>query len=399
MNFDGIINIVDNWRRVISERHSNFSSMLDDLSIQALLKEHSDSVKAFDKSNAFTLFEVISSLYYRENFHSDLLAFFLDPNANHGYGVIGLELFVEMINKKTNLGIKASNYESAVVIREEGRIDILIKDDYTKHAIIVENKMNNAGDMDRQIPRYCDILDGQGFCIDAAIYLPMTRFKTPDTSSWRREDYRWQEKIVIIPAVSDNKSVSLINDWLDVLSHQDINEDVASSIRQYCYLITKLSNQDMDKISFDKLYDYLMANDNLDTANSFVSMMNDLPKYLAQRIFDLYSDRCFPFSKVWIYKEADAVFEQCMIDGLYCKMDVWCDTRNFRIQFWAPTDRDVSIVDSYGSFKDFLKTKGVNLFDNYDVSDKTTLITCIPITTPINTFIEPILDQLRSACQ
>lgn len=391
--------LINSWGSYIKERQICYEKMLGSDELKSLFNEHETTISRINTSNSFTVFEVISDLYYRENFHSDLIAFFLDPNENHGMGSLGIELLIDLIVEETGWHINANDYDDSTVVREEGRIDILIRDDYSKHAILVENKMNNAGDMDRQIPRYCDILEEQGYIIDAAVYLPMLKYKTPDKSSWKENDFRWENKIVIIPAVSDVNEYSLTRNWLEPLAAKCNNEDVASILRQYRNLIAKTSNYNMDKISFDKLYDYLMVDDHLEMANSLVSMMNDLPKYLAQRVFDIYSERCFPFTKVGIYRETDAVFEQCMIDGLYCKMDVWCDTRTFKVQFWAPSDRDISMLQNYASLKDYLKEKGVSIFNEYDISDKTTIIAHFPITTPINVIIEPIINQLRSICQ
>ena len=182
MDFTQISSVIDNWSSFLSERQSSFESLLRDSSLNRLLEEHKAVVKSADKSNAFTVFEIISDLYYRENFHSDLIAFFLNPNQNHGYGTLGIELLMELISRSSGWQLDPANYVDAIVVREEGRIDILIKDECSKHAILIENKMNNAGDMDRQIPRYCDILENQGFTVDAAIYLPMLKYKNPDKS-------------------------------------------------------------------------------------------------------------------------------------------------------------------------------------------------------------------------
>ena len=396
MDFTQISSTIDNWSSFLSERQSSFESLLRDSSLNRLLEEHKAVVKSADKSNAFTVFEIISDLYYRENFHSDLIAFFLNPNQNHGYGTLGIELLMDLISRSTGWQLDPANYVDAIVVREEGRIDILIKDECSKHAILIENKMNNAGDRDRQIPRYCDILEKQGFTVDAAIYLPMLKYKNPDKSTWEVNDFRWASKIIVIPAVSDINELSLTKDWLEPLAEQCQNKDVASTIRQYIYLITKISNYTMDKISFDKLYNYLLQDDHLDSANSLVSMMNDLPKYLAQRIYDLYSARCFPFTKVWIYRDTDAVFEECMINGVYFKMDVWCDTRTYNILFWAPSDRDISKLSQYNSIKEFLKENGVSIFNDYALADNCQVSKNIPITTSLNEIIDPILAQLSA---
>lgn len=388
--------MIESWGFFLRERQMNFEKMLGEGMLKHLFEEHESVVRRDDKSNAFNVFEIISNLYYRENFHSDLIAFFLDPTQNHGLGKLGIELLINLISKQTGRRINLEYYHNAHVFREYGRIDILLRDDYSKHAIVIENKMNNAVDMDRQIPRYCNILESEGFSIDAAVYLPMLKYKTPDRSSWEERDLRWLPIIFIIPAVAGAQESSLTKDWIEPLAIQCGNEDVASILRQYSYLIKKISNYNMDKISFDKLYDYLKCEDHLDTANSFVSMMNDLPKYLAQRIFDLYASRCQPFTKVWIFRETDAVFEECVIDGIYFKMDIWCDTRTYNILFWAPSDKDVSKLAPFENIKDFLKTKGVSSLDDFEIADKYRLSRHFPISKPLDEIINPILDELRS---
>ena len=105
--------------------------------------------KLHSEQDRFNLFHVISDLYYRENFHSDLIAFFLDPNANHGYKHLMLDSFIFLLNK-IGCSIDVVNYRDAIVVREEAKIDILIKSESNKRAIIIENKINNAGDMPRQ---------------------------------------------------------------------------------------------------------------------------------------------------------------------------------------------------------------------------------------------------------
>lgn len=155
----------------------------------------------------------------------------------------------------------------------------------------------------------------------------------------------------------------------------------------------------MDKISFDKLYNYLLTDNHLDTANSFVSMMNDLPQYLAQRIFDCYSKRCHPFENVWLHppqQRIDAVFEKVMIGGVYFKMDIWCNTRTYNVLFWAPHNEDLPKLESYESIKDFLQEKGITAFNDYRIESKIKLGKDIPITTSSEVIIDEILDQLRS---
>lgn len=373
---------------------SKYLSFLSNPCLQTILKNHKDAVNEYDKSNAFTIFEIISNLYYRENIHSDLIAFLLDPTQNHNYGLLGLRLFIDLINKKTGWSIDSSYYELAEVVREQNKIDILIKDNHSMRAILVENKMNKAPDMDRQIPRYCDILIDQGYQIDAAIYLPLNRFKKPDESTWNEEDKQWENLIVNIPAVSSKEDISLVRDWLNELSNKSINPDVKSIIRQYSYLIMKLNELDMDNESFKELYDYLMNNegDNLDTALSFVEMMNRFPQYLAQRLCNLYSDNCAPFAETWLYNKTVAVFENYMVEGISFYMDVSCYIDHYYIKLSV---RNGELSNKYTSIKNMLKTKGIRAFDVFEEENEYCISCQLPIKTAIDEFVTSILKNLR----
>ena len=88
----------------------------------------------------------MSDLYYRENFHSDIICEFLNPAGSHNEGTTFLFAFIDFINTSfpTLPGISKKNYLNAKAEREYENIDILISDDVSKHCIIFENKINNA---------------------------------------------------------------------------------------------------------------------------------------------------------------------------------------------------------------------------------------------------------------
>ena len=48
----------------------------------------------------FNLFYLISDHYYRETFHSDIIAALLSPKEKHGGGNLYLDLFLDMIGGK-----------------------------------------------------------------------------------------------------------------------------------------------------------------------------------------------------------------------------------------------------------------------------------------------------------
>ena len=115
--------LLKNWCQKINEHIETVSNYMTKCS--PISKEYCKS-KEDIKKDVFNVFSLVSDLYYRENFHSDIISFFLNTKEKHGEGSAFLESFIQMLNKKGKI-IDSSNYFDAVTIREEGKIDILIK--------------------------------------------------------------------------------------------------------------------------------------------------------------------------------------------------------------------------------------------------------------------------------
>ncbi|GHT89940.1 hypothetical protein FACS1894137_19320 [Spirochaetia bacterium] len=79
--------------------------------------------------------------------------------------------FININNTVSQENIDKKYYSDSKVEREEGKIDILIKSEETRHCIIIENKINNARDMDRQLPKYFIKQKDRGFIIPESVYL------------------------------------------------------------------------------------------------------------------------------------------------------------------------------------------------------------------------------------
>ena len=137
------------------------------------------TIAEHDKS----IFESISKTYYRENFHSDILAYYFS------YDCVK-EKLIDWINRcieEKNVGerVNFALYKgSPKPKREEGRRDITIYSNDEQHAIIIENKSNRADDMPDQIPRYYESLKKKGCDVSAIIYLNKCVLSDPDFCSW-----------------------------------------------------------------------------------------------------------------------------------------------------------------------------------------------------------------------
>lgn len=136
----------------------------------------------FEDNDDFNIFELMSDKFYRENFHSYIIAQLLKSE-------IILKNFLKFIEVNEIVYIN-NGYD---VIPEypikheikDGRIDILIKsnDKEKPHCIIIENKLHGAKDEERQLYRYF-IACSEKFEVDKIVYLPnLDKNNDPDEQS------------------------------------------------------------------------------------------------------------------------------------------------------------------------------------------------------------------------
>lgn len=383
------LELINGWQKTLSVHFAAISQLFN--SCRPICAEYDESKESVqDKS--FNVFTIVTDLYYRENFHSDIIRFFLAPTENHGEGSLFLTTFISMLNK---LGrkINPQDYCDAVVIREEGKIDILIKLEINKKAIVIENKINNAGDMPRQLPRYYDYLSPY-YSVDAIVYLPLQRSKYPDMSDWSKKDKSNVCPLLeIIPAYDKSNIINIVDDWLMPTANNITNTDVLSVLRQYICLIKILNKNIMDTVILEKFYHELLQKDNMKSAQSIRNMMNELPNYMALRIQNKFGARCHPFSKLWIYGNHDAVFEGAIVNNIYLKLDIWCYEFGYDVLFWSPEDKNTPendfklLTNSIKSLEDFVAKEGTKnqIFKQFMFEDEDCLFS----------FVKALLEELN----
>src|SRR6266446_1027413 len=82
--------ITDNAIRDLEE-------FIRDANLSALAREYKGNVKKRYVDIGFNLFAIISELYYRENFHSDILKALIDPKGKHQEQETFINLFLKFI--------------------------------------------------------------------------------------------------------------------------------------------------------------------------------------------------------------------------------------------------------------------------------------------------------------
>jgi len=238
----------------------------------------------------FNLFTIISENYYhRENLHSDVMKALLDPQGSHGEGLMLLEVFLSMLHPECGV-VDVRNYGNARVIREEGRIDVLIKDEVSRHCVIVENKINYAVDQERQLPSYYHFMKDNGYNIDAIVYLPPDEYKLPDTSTWTKKDkdlISVDTNLCIIPTFDNQKKrVNLLDNWLTPCKDRCENEDCRFVITQYIRLLEYLKKDNMDRTLVKQFADGLRDPLRLETLHSIIDILEDLKEYKIEELYN-----------------------------------------------------------------------------------------------------------------
>lgn len=262
---------------------------------------------ANDSQLRFNSFVLASDLYYRENFHSDILREILDPKSSHGEGNVFLQEFLKYLEEVCEGGDRQSQAEllrqarneineDVRVIREEGRIDILIEGVFKsgeKWRIIVENKINGAVDMPRQLPRYLDYYWQDG-CRDrtviAIVYLKASSDSVePSHNNWDDVKYGWKaergsdvvrvsSKLIKIAGYR-NKQRCLAQNWLwDKCLPRASKDNVRAVLFQYVDLLKIQSEESMNSESYKSLFNAMGDM----TIADLSSVVNDMPSALAQ---------------------------------------------------------------------------------------------------------------------
>ena len=339
---------------------SKIISFVQNPLLQQICEEYLNT-KSSQNWNKLNVFTIASDLYYRENFHSDIICVFLDPSYNHDMGHAFLYAFIDMLNNffKDKINIDKRNYRDASAKRESNRIDILIQsvNNNAKHCFIIENKMNNAGDMDRQIPRYYDLMVKQGFVVDAIVYIPLDDSKSPNQSSWMNEDkINVNPHLVVLPAYSEKDSKNLVEGWIQKCILLTKNVDCISIFSQYAELVKKLNHDIMGSVMLEKLYKELMKFENPQSVQTLSDMLGKIPEHMANRLLDHYKERTEDFYRIWKYKPN------------YFVLDFTIDKHNIAIDVIASLKGyHISVFCRNGDIKDFIEKNPVKMLENFNL--------------------------------
>lgn len=329
----------------------DFENKLQALLDNSNLVETVNEYKSFNSSKnelGFNVFSIISDTYYKEDFHSDILKALLDTP-------LILNEFLHFLNQgKSTIRINPSNYEDFEIVREDstidGRIDISIKSKLVDRIIIFENKINNAGDQPRQIPRYVNYYKSKKYKIDSIVYLSIDGLKSPYTNDWHASEINFIiPKLVCLPAYNSSK-FDLFSLLLKCESRIE-NFNTKAVIRPYCDLIKYLGRNIMNKPIMNNFTKLIKEGNNFETIQAIKDMFLDLPKFRALYLKDRFETTPYPFQTVDIYKDLTTFFNTLRIENSDFAIDIYCTEELYTVSFFdrnADLDKNKSVLHLIG---------------------------------------------------
>ena len=272
----------DNESKEIIENAFSITSKFIDEDMLKRYREYIDK-NNFEENYPFNIFELISDIYYRENFHSDIIAQLLRNE-------IILKNFLDFI------GVDKSKYENCEVEREESKIDILIKTE--KNCVIVENKLNWAKDMPEQLFRYYGICkDNYGLEVDKIVYLSPNSWKQPEEQSIKEIPKELIKTIIGYDGENNDFYTMVLQKSLEEMNNKEPKE-WRLLLEHYLKILRQTGETKMDKLT-KEFYDKIVNDGKeYEKIELIATMYNDLIKTRINNLASTfsgenYNNECF----------------------------------------------------------------------------------------------------------
>jgi hypothetical protein len=330
---------------------------ISDKEIVLLCKKFSDH-KFRDLDDGFNFFKVISDNYQKENLHSDILGFLLNPDESHQMGRTFLDLFLTYINDILKIEVDFIDFDDdnlEGVTREKGRIDVSIRGK-TK-VIMIENKINTLSDTDQQIPTYVQRVKNSGKEVLTVLYCTLTYPRQPERKKW--ETFTNQSIIDEIDNRGLIKSVSFYNrtdtdlysGWLDKCI-QKSKDDLKIFLKHYQNTLKSLGERNMTSEQLKDFYELVLDEKKFNITHSIKELCDELDEYRTQRFLKSYGSNCQPFNFLRQYSNVHVFFEtRSIYKGHRIKLDIDFGTNKSFLRFW---DNDKDPNDSSNPIKEIL---------------------------------------------
>ncbi len=222
---------------VMSDAFSAIKQEKDDVTV---LKEFLLDIECLDPltkwTNTFNMFDILK-ISRTEIRHSNMLAWLLNPNENHGLddAVIRgfIQYVVEVFRDQDVFTLLLMDTHDFVVQREWHNIDLLVTSAREKFVLCIENKID-TGEHDNQLNRYKKLIDD--YYPDyhkMFVYLSPSGAESTDTDNWCSMGY--DEVLAIIEKAKSKVKLLpdaelLIQNYIDTIRRDIVGDEELARI-------------------------------------------------------------------------------------------------------------------------------------------------------------------------
>lgn len=197
------------------------------------------------ETSAFNIFDVLK-IARTEIRHSNVLAWILNPNENHGFGKAFLARLNSYIAKDglvtddVAFRLLTMGYSDIVVYREWQNIDILIESQKEKYVLCIENKVDSQ-DHDGQLDKYYNAVEEKykGFTKLYVYLTPEGLAPIQDSNTaWSCMKYETIIRIIeteLEKSSFDSEPVSFIRSYLNILRRETMENNEIIELCQKIY--------------------------------------------------------------------------------------------------------------------------------------------------------------------
>jgi hypothetical protein len=336
------------------------------ISILTTIKPIAEEFQKRQVVNPFNIILAASNLYYRENYHSYVMAYILKNKTEKT-----LKYFIEYINELSDMPkINKNDYLNTEIICEKDKIDILIRDLSSRHCIIVENKINNARDMERQLPRYYEINVKNEYIVDRILYYSIDGKKPIDKTTWSEGEKLELDKIIVYGAASNGSKNDYVNAFLIKCKNNTEDEQEKAFYSQYIDLLQFLRGNYMNDQLKEKFYKEMLKEKQYRSALSLRDMLNNFNEYRRDCINDRFSNNYSPFGKTHTAPPNFFGFEfiKDIAPEEDIKLDIIPEDNQTKIWFYVQdskikSDLIYNILKKIGEEKKFSKLEEINFYE------------------------------------
>ncbi len=202
-----------------------------------------DCLEALSKwSEKFNLFDVLK-ISRTEIRHSNMLAWFLTPDENHGFGDKILKGFVQYVIKNNSddedvFSTLLMDYHDFIIQREWHNIDLIAISEESKFILCIENKID-SGEHDDQLNRYRKIIEEHYSKYKKYyIFLSPNGLESSDPEYWIPMSY--QDVLEIIEKNKSQLEVStdiqiLVENYIEIIKRDILKDEELAKICRDIY--------------------------------------------------------------------------------------------------------------------------------------------------------------------